>query len=79
MILPNKLISFKDCTLAKTVPLLDSLSEEDKDIYILYKSTKKYFCDISEFVLALDILYVLNVIKYDESLNMVSYVNRNKM
>ena len=59
MILPNKLISFKDCTLAKTVFILDKLRDSDFSVIRLYEQVELYFEDLNEYILALDILYVL--------------------
>lgn len=79
LLLPNKLISFKDCILPKTTHILDKLSKSDQNIYELFESTKKYFEDVSEFVLALDVLYALDSIEYNENLRMISYVKKNNM
>ena len=37
MILPNKLISFKDCVLAKTIYILEKISDSDFSVIDLYE------------------------------------------
>lgn len=74
MAFPNKFTSFDKSILAKisTLILEDagsiSLSE-------LIKMRLDKFDDISEFMLALDVLYVLGKIELDESQGIIKYVN----
>ena len=65
MILPNKLISFQDCILSKTVYILEEISDSDFSVIRLYEQVEIHFEDISEYMLALDVLYVLGKIKYN--------------
>ena len=51
MILPNKLISFQDCILAKTVYILEKISDSDFSVIGLYEQVETHF------MLALDVLY----------------------
>lgn len=71
MILPNKLISFKDCVLAKTIYILEKISDSDFSAIELYEKVETYFEDINEYMLALDVLYVLDKIKYNEELRVI--------
>ena len=71
MILPNKLISFKDCVLA--------ISDSDFSVIDLYEKVETHFEDLNEYMLALDVLYVLGKIKYDEELRVIQYVEKNNM
>lgn len=77
MILPNKLISFQDCILAKTVYILEKISDSDFSVIQLYEQVKTYFEDLNEYMLALDVLYVLGKIKYNEELRVIQYVKKN--
>lgn len=77
MILPNKLISFPDCILSKTVYILEEISDSDFSVIRLYEQVEIHFEDISEYMLALDVLYVLGKIKYNEELQAIQYVEKN--
>ena len=77
MILPNKLISFQNCILAKTVYILEKISDSDFSVIQLYEQVKTYFEDLNEYMLALDVLYVLGKIKYNEELQVIQYVKKN--
>ena len=71
MILPNKLISFQDCILAKTVYILEKISDSDFSVIGLYEQVETHFEDLNEYMLALDVLYVLGKIKYNEGLQVI--------
>ena len=77
MILPNKLISFQDCILAKTVYILEKISDSDFSVIGLYEQVETHFEDLNEYMLALDVLYVLCKIKYNEGLQVIQYVEKN--
>lgn len=77
MILPNKLISFQDCILSKTVYILEEIIDSDFSVIRLYEQVEIHFEDISEYILALDVLYVLGKIKYNEELQAIQYVEKN--
>lgn len=77
MILPNKLISFQDCILAKTVYILEKISDSDFSVIGLYEQVETHFEDLNEYMLALDVLYVLDKIKYNEWLQVIQYVEKN--
>lgn len=77
MILPNKLISFQDCILAKTVYILEKFSDSDFSVIGLFEQVETHFEDLNEYMLALDVLYVLGKIKYNEELQVIQYVEKN--
>lgn len=77
MILPNKLISFQDCILAKPVYILEKISDSDFSVIGLYEQVETHFEDLNEYMLALDVLYVLGKIKYNEGLQVIQYVEKN--
>lgn len=77
MILPNKLISFQDCILAKTVYILQNITNSDFSVIDLYEKVEKHFEDLNEYILALDVLYVLGKIKYNDELQVIQYVEKN--
>jgi len=72
MILPNKLISFQDCILAKTVYILEKIGNSNVSIIV-----ETHFEDLNEYMLALDVLYVLGKIKYNEELRVIQYAKKN--
>ena len=77
MILPNKLISFQDCILAKTVYILEKISDSDFSVIGLYEQVETHFEDLNDYMLALDVLYVLCKIEYNEELQVIQYVEKN--
>lgn len=76
MILPNKLIRFQDSILAKTIYILDVIKFANYSVLELYNEVKTYFDDINEYVLALDVLYTLEKVKYDDDLQVIQYVEK---
>lgn len=77
MILPNKLVSFQDCILAKTIYILEKISDSDFSLIELYEQVETYFEDINEYMLALDVLYVLGKVQYNEELQVIQYAEKN--
>lgn len=77
MILPNKLISFQNCILAKTVYILEKIKDSKFSVIELYEQVETHFEDLNEYMLALDVLYVLGKIKYNEELQVIQYVEKN--
>lgn len=71
---PNKFTSFDKSILAKISMLIideaDSISLSE-----LIEIRLEKFEDISEFMLALDVLYVLGKVELDENKGMINYVN----
>ena len=45
----------------------------------LYNEVKTSFDDINEYVLALDVLYTLEKVKYDDDLQVIQYVEKNNV
>lgn len=74
MSFPNKFTTFDKSILAKISLLIideiDSIS-----ISKLIELRLQKFEDISEFMLALDVLYVLGKIELDENQGIINYVN----
>lgn len=80
MILPNKLIPFNKCVLAKVVYILKEFDAGKKsciDLFDLFVNVKHHFEDINEFILALDVLYVLEKIEVDEKGAIYSHAKTN--
>lgn len=79
MILPNKLIPFKDSVISKVVHILDLLSISDDSAESLFEKTSHNFEDVNEFILALDVLFALEKIEIDEELKVIRYVKANQL
>lgn len=62
MIVPNKVISYEESLLPKLPDILVRLNEPTSP-KILYESIKHEFKDVHQFVLCLDILFVLGRIE----------------
>ena len=74
MSFPNKFTRFDKSILAKISMLI--LEEVDSiSLSELIKMRLGKFEDISEFMLALDVLYVLGKVELEESEGMIKYVN----
>lgn len=72
---PNKVISYKESILSKFTVLLDVLSSKDMSLIELYYDTQKSFFDMWEFIDAIDCLFMLNKIEYNEDLGVLHYVS----
>ena len=47
------------------------------NVYELYEIVQNNFVDLNEYILALDVLYVLERIEYDERLGDIKYVKKH--
>lgn len=77
MILPNKLITFHDSILIKIIYIIEVIENKDMNVYELYEIVQNNFVDLNEYILALDVLYVLERIEYDERLGDIKYVKKH--
>ncbi|WP_369075506.1 ABC-three component system middle component 7 [Flavobacterium coralii] len=76
MIYPNKNIKLQDSIIFKMIKLLQN-NDSRIDIHNLYSNTIKDFNSIDEFILSLDVLYILDIIEIDFPTETITYVNRN--
>lgn len=79
MIFPDKLTSFQNSIIAKSIYILKELDVKSQSASNLFLQTQKHFEDISEFMLALDTLYILEKIIYNEQLKVIKYVKKNNL
>lgn len=79
MIYPNKNIRFEDSIIYKMVEILDVQNDSEMNIHVLYSKVKNKFINIDEFILSLDVLYVLDMIEIDFKTETIRYAKRNKM
>ena len=57
--------------------ILEKISDSDFSVIGLYEQVETHFEDLNEYMLALDVLYVLGKIKYNEGLQVIQYVEKN--
>lgn len=74
MIVPNKFITFDESILAKISYLIEKDLEEIPLSDLIQNHINK-FADISELLMALDVLYALGKIDIDEKKRTIKYVN----
>ncbi|WP_330607336.1 ABC-three component system middle component 7 [Anaerotignum lactatifermentans] len=77
MIFPDKLVSFQDSIIAKSVYILKELQNNELVVSDLFIATKEYFEDVSEFLLALDTLYLLGKINLNDKSQVIQYAEKN--
>lgn len=77
MIVPNKVTSLKESVIGKIAFILEAISEAEQNITELYINAGNKFEDINEFILALDVLYVLEVIEINQDKKVIRYVKRD--
>ncbi|MBR7084805.1 MAG: hypothetical protein IKI37_06485 [Oscillospiraceae bacterium] len=75
MIFPDKLYSYNESVLSKFPVILKELKKSPANPAKLYHSVQKHFSDVSEFIEALDCLYLLNRIDYDSDAEVLNYVD----
>jgi phage tail sheath gpL-like len=79
MIYPNKNIRFENSIIYKMVEILDVQNDSEMNIHELYSKVKNKFNNTDEFILSLDVLYVLDMIEIDFKTETIKYAKRNKM
>lgn len=77
MIYPNKNIRFEESIIYKMIGILELNNDFEVNIHELFTKTRKHFKNADEFILSLDVLYVLNMIEVDFTNETVKYVKRN--
>ena len=79
MIYPNKHIAIEDSIIYKMLAILEVQEDYEMNIHDLYSKTKKKFNNADEFILSLDVLYVLNMIEVEFETETIRYVKRDKL
>jgi hypothetical protein len=79
MIYPNKNIRIEDSIIYKMIAILEVQNESEMNIHDLYSKIKNKFSNTDEFILSLDVLYVLDMIEVDINTETIKYANRNKL
>lgn len=63
MIVPNKAVSFEKSLLSKLPQILQALSNGSLQVTDLYRRMKGDFSDVNQFILALDMLFILGKVE----------------
>lgn len=79
MIFPDKIVTVQNSIIAKSIYIIRILQKKELKVSILFDETKDYFEDISEFLLALDTLYLLDKIEIMDESKVIRYVEKNNM
>lgn len=72
MLVPSKFTRLKDSTIFKMRCIVAD-KKENESVLDLYYRTKDSFVDVSEFMYALDILYVLGVLDFKDDSEFIDY------
>lgn len=72
MITPNKFISL-DRSILSRLPIILSALDGCKDLPALYKNTETHFESIVDFLLAVDVLHLLNRLNVNPTTGEVSH------
>jgi hypothetical protein len=79
MIYPNKHIRIEDSIIYKMLAVLEAQNDSEMNIHDLYSKIKNKFSNTDEFILSLDVLYVLDMIEVNFNTETIKYANRNKL
>ena len=79
MIYPNKNIRIEDSIIYKMIAVLEVQNDSEMNIHDLYSKIKNKFSNTDEFILSLDVLYVLDMIEVDFNTEIIKYADRNKL
>jgi len=75
MIYPNKNIRFKESLLHKMTVILMLKNQKEIRIENLFEQVKEEFETIDQFLLSLDVLYILDAIYLDEENQNIIYAD----
>ena len=77
MIYPNKNLRIEDAIIYKMIAILEVQKNYELNIHELYSKIKYKFSNMDEFILSLDVLYVLDKIEINFKTETIKYVKRN--
>lgn len=72
-------MDFQESTVSKLVFILNELSSDSLGVLPLYDKVKKHFEDLDQFILALDVLFLLEKVKFDEQWEVLTYVKEDTL
>lgn len=79
MIIPNKVTPYKRSIISKVPIVLKSLQQSEKTPVKLWEEGQSQFEDINEFILTLDVAFVLGVVEYLKGNQVIKYVKADNM
>lgn len=79
MIYPNKHIRIEDSIIYKMISVLEVQIDSEINIHDLYSKIKNKYSNTDEYILSLDVLYVLDMIEIDFNTETIKYAKRNKL
>ncbi|WP_027364801.1 MULTISPECIES: ABC-three component system middle component 7 [Eubacteriales] len=79
MIVPNKITPYKKSIIGKIPIVLEMLKQCAKSPTELWEDTQNQFEDINEFILTLDVAFVLGAIEYLKGNRVIKYVKTDNM
>lgn len=75
MLFPNKLFSYNESVISKFPIILEIIEKEPVTVSALYMRVSDRVSGAGEFIEALDALYALNAIDYDDNKGVLVYAN----
>jgi len=72
MLVPSKFTRLEESTIFKMRCILANRNESES-VLETYLRTKDFFYDVSEFLHALDVLYVLGLVNIQDDLGLIDY------
>ncbi|WP_411797280.1 ABC-three component system middle component 7 [Desulfovibrio desulfuricans] len=79
MIVPNKIVRYKNSILPKLSLILVELQHKDIPPIMLYNKLRTKFEDVNQFIIALDVLFAIGKIVFDNKAGVLSYAGANKL
>ena len=74
MIIPNKIVPFKGSIISKLPFVINALQQQNENPIELWEKARNQFDDINEYILTLDIAFVLGAVEYIEDSGVLRYV-----
>ena len=74
MLIPNKLTTINESVFSKFIPVIKTLENRDMSALELYYTVKSASTDIDDYMVALDCLYALGKIEYNDDERTIYYV-----
>ena len=74
MKLQSKIINYDESIIGKFSFILDEISNKEINIYELFDKLKKKFNNVEEYLVTLEVLYLLNKIEILEDSEVIKYV-----
>lgn len=77
MLVPNKITFLKETTIYKSIFIVELIQNEMSTVDKIYNNLKGKFIDKIQFIDALTVLWLLNIIEFNEETGEVEYVKEN--